>query len=173
MQYWPVMGNIYGGSVVFLPALFPAFHIGAVVNNNRKHVQKERKKGFFFETLHSCCVLHIQWVRESIMWSASANSHTSEWQEMCLCSGGWCHKCRCDFSPETAHWCCWRQMSPPPPLSSLHYSPQLQLKRHRFSLAHLLQSGLNWTCPVSSRTQRLSGLLTPIGLVAWHACVLL
>lgn len=162
MQYWPIMGNIYGGIIVFLPALCPALHIGAVVNNNRKHVQKERKTDKYSVGQRVGHVIGFsQW------------PHMSEWQEMCLCSGGWCHKCLCDFSPETTRWCCWRQTSPPPPLSSPHYSPQLQLKRHRFSLSQLLLSGLNWTCPVSSRTQRLSGLLTPIGLVAWHACVLL
>lgn len=118
------------------------------------------------------------------MWSVWTNGSTHQNERKCdyifqVCVGGGRRfNCRCDFSSKTTCWCCRRRSArgtssavwsaPPPLFSPLITVQQQQQTEMTFSLCsvHLLQSGLNWSCPGSSPVKsscpifRNSGLLT-------------
>lgn len=186
MQYWPVKGKIYWGNY-FTPAcssaLFPAVHIGAVLNNHRKrHTErkKERQKERFllWNTALMLCASYSAVQRVDQVICLNRWLHTSEWQKKCLYPRGWRYKCRCDFTSETAHWCCCRRSARGTSSSVQSVAPFSSFLRSLLptattkttlilSLSHLLQSGLNWTCPVPSRIQRLSWSVDP----DWLSCL--
>lgn len=136
MQYWPLQGIFYTGNYFIpscSPALSPAVHIGAVLNDHREMIEwkKDRKKGRKKERkicvwkgcTHVVCSMLYEWLVElgggghvqTVNHVIRLNQwlHTSEWKKVwlysrCVRAGVRRHSVDVTFLPKQLLWCCCR-----------------------------------------------------------------